>query len=114
MDAHTTGAVEPASYTDAPHGHGETGHSDLVYVKVFVVLVVLTALEVTLSYLDIGKAFIPILTVVMIAKFLIVVSFFMHLRYEKAKIFGRLFYTGLITATIVYLGALTTFQIWSS
>jgi cytochrome c oxidase subunit IV len=114
VDAHSTELVEPASYSDAPHGHGEPGHSDLIYVKVFVVLVVMTAAEVTLSYLDIGKLFIPLLAVLMIAKFWTVVSFFMHLRFEKAKIFGRLFYTGLITATVVYIGALTTFQIWSS
>ncbi|MCU1344567.1 MAG: hypothetical protein JWL70_833, partial [Acidimicrobiia bacterium] len=70
--------------------------------------------EVTLSYLDIGKAFIPLLTVLMVAKFLTVVSFFMHLRYERTGIFGRLFYTGLVTAVVVYLGVLTTFRIWSS
>jgi cytochrome c oxidase subunit IV len=114
VNAPTAEAVEPASYTDSSDGHAGSGHSDLVYIKVFFLLVVLTAAEVTLTYLDIGKAFIPILMVLMIFKFFTVVSVFMHLRYETAKIFGRLFYTGLFTAIIVFIGMLTTFRIWSA
>jgi cytochrome c oxidase subunit 4 len=114
VDAHSTEVVEPASYSDVGHDEHGAGHSDLIYVKVFLVLVVMTAVEVALSYAEIGKLFIPLLTVLMIAKFWTVVSFFMHLRFEKARIFGMLFYTGLITATLVYIAALTTFRIWSS
>jgi hypothetical protein len=75
---------------------------------------VLTSAEVTLTYLHIGKAFIPILMVLMVIKFLTVVSVFMHLRFETSKIFGRLFYTGLIAAIVVFTGMLTTFRIWSA
>jgi len=114
VDADTAEAIEPASYTDAPGGHGETGHSDMVYVKVFVLLVVLTAFEVALSYSHIGRAFIPILAVVMVLKFGIVVSYFMHLRYERTSAFGRLFMTGLFLAIVVYIAMLTTFRVWSS
>ncbi len=113
MDAHTTAVADHAVADHGVAEHG-SGHSDAVYVKVFLVLVVLTAIEVALSYMKVGKLFIPLLTVLMIAKFWTVVSFFMHLRFEKARIFGRLFYTGLITAIIVYIGVLTTFQIWTS
>jgi cytochrome c oxidase subunit 4 len=105
--------VTTAEETHPHDSHGATGHSDLVYVKVFVFLVVLTAAEVSLSYMHIGKAFVPILMVLMFLKFFTVVLYFMHLKYEKTAIFGRLFYTGLATATIVYVAALTTFKFWT-
>jgi cytochrome c oxidase subunit IV len=114
VDAQTAEALEPASYTDSSDGHAGPGHSDVLYVKIFLFLVVLTAAEVTLTYLHIGKFFIPILMVLMVVKFLTVVSVFMHLRFETAKIFGRLFYTGLFTAVVVFIGMLTTFRIWSA
>jgi cytochrome c oxidase subunit IV len=113
VDAQTE-TVQPASYTEASDGHDTVGHSDIVYVKVFFLLVVLTAGEVTLSYLHIGKAYIPILILLMVIKFGTVVSFFMHLRYERSKIFHWLFYTGLVLATAVFTAVLTTFRIWQS
>ncbi len=55
---------------------------------------VMTAAEVTLSYMDVGWIFLPALLVLMTAKFLTVVSYFMHLKFDH-KLFTFLFYTGL-------------------
>ena len=69
----------------------------------------ITAAEVTLSYIDIGPLFLPALLIMMAAKFLIVVSFFMHLKFDNA-IFSFMFYLGVVLAVFVYTIALSTFH----
>ena len=49
----------------------------------------------------------------MAVKFWLVAQFFMHLKFD-AKIFGRLFWTGLLLAVSVYVAALATFQVFFS
>ena len=66
----------------------------------------------TASY-DFGPLFLPTLLVLMSVKFWLVVLFFMHLKFD-AKIFGRLFWTGLLLALGVYAAALATFQVFYS
>jgi cytochrome c oxidase subunit 4 len=88
------------------HHHGAT---DKQYILIAVILAAITAAEVTLTYIDIGALFLPALLVMMAAKFLIVVSFFMHLKFDN-KIFSFMFYLGLILAVGVYCAALATFQ----
>jgi cytochrome c oxidase subunit IV len=83
---------------------------DLLYVKVAGVLVVLTAIEIYASYADfLDKAFLPLMLGLMVTKFLLVVLFFMHLRWDS-KLFGRLFWAGALLAVAVYVGALATFE----
>ncbi|MCU1366913.1 MAG: hypothetical protein JWN39_2552 [Ilumatobacteraceae bacterium] len=106
--------VEPAHGVDehpaCDHKHGLT---DMGYVKVAIILALMTAMEVTLTYLHLpGKLFMTILLVLMVAKFWTVVSYFMHLKFDN-KIFTRLFYTGLFLACFVYLAALCTFQFFA-
>ncbi len=80
------------------------------YWKIAIVLAVLTAIEVALFYLneayDLG-ALNPILLLLLAAlKFVIVVGFFMHLRYEKSTL-SRFFTAGFILATALYTIVLT-------
>jgi len=89
------------------HGHP----SDGFYVLIALALAVLTALEVTASYLELGAVFLPLLFVLMGIKFVMVVLFFMHLRFDN-KIFGRLFWSGFFLAVAVYVAALATFQVF--
>ena len=92
------------------HAHEEShGASDKQYVLIAAILAVLTAIEVSTYYIDFGPLFMPTLFVLMIVKFLIVVSYFMHLKFDN-KLFSYLFYTGLILAVAVYCGALATFK----
>ena len=104
--------VEPAVDHDSAH---EAEHPrDVLYLKVAAALFVLTGMEVYASYADwLGSAFIPILLIMMAIKFLLVVLFFMHLKFD-AKIFGRLFWAGFTLAVIVYCTALATFQFFAS
>ena len=97
---------------DADHGKGH-GLTDQGYVVVALILAAITAAEVSLTYIDVGALFMPALLIMMVAKFVIVVSFFMHLRFDN-KIFTWLFYTGLLLAVGVYSAALLTFQFFAS
>ncbi len=107
--------VEPGLEPDVDHdsSHFHDGPSDVLYIKVAAALFVLTGLEVYSSYAEwLGGAFIPVLLIMMLVKFVLVVLFFMHLRFD-AKIFGRLFWTGFFLAISVYIVALATFQFFA-
>jgi cytochrome c oxidase subunit IV len=110
VETHNEHAVEA-------HGHtGEHGWTDKKYVMVAVYLAIMTAVEVGLSYVHPESApWLPtvLLVVLMVVKFITVVLFFMHLRFDD-KLFGRLFWSGLILAIVVYVAALATFQFWSN
>jgi cytochrome c oxidase subunit 4 len=97
------------------HGAHRGHPSDFTYVKIALILAVMTAIEVATYYVedDLGSALLPILIVLMILKFVVVVSWFMHLRFDS-KLFSRIFYAGLLLAVAVYLGALTAFQFFGS
>lgn len=102
-------AVEHDSHADhADHG-GHAEHGNLLYIKVAVVLAAFTAAEVALSYMHIGKAFIPLLLIIMVVKFVTVVMYFMHLKFDS-RIFGFLFWSGLVLALGVYIAFLATMK----
>jgi cytochrome c oxidase subunit IV len=115
----STDEQELEALTDTGHHvTGASGHevhhglSDPGYVVVALALSVITGLEVSLTYLDIGWAFLPLLIILMIIKFFTVVLFFMHLRFDN-KLFSALFYMGLSLAVGVYLVAMFTFHVFS-
>jgi cytochrome c oxidase subunit IV len=101
----------------ADHAHDGGHHwTDRKYVMVAIYLAIMTAIEVGLSYLHPSSAtWLPtvLLIIIMIVKFITVVLFFMHLRFDD-KMFGRLFWSGLVLAVLVYVAALFTFQFWAS
>ena len=86
--------------------------SNAGYVRIALILAAITALEVATYYVDFGALFLPSLLIMMAVKFYIVVSFFMHLRYEN-KLFSWVFYAGLYLAMIVYGIYLATFHFFS-
>jgi cytochrome c oxidase subunit 4 len=107
---------EPALREDLDantYGEGHHGATDRQYILIALILAVMTAAEVTLSYIDVGPIFLPALLLLMAAKFLTVVSFFMHLRFDN-KIFSFLIYMGLVLAVLVYSAALSTFHFFGS
>jgi cytochrome c oxidase subunit 4 len=105
--------------TDTPEEHLHTHPSDLQYVKIAALLAVITGAEVTTYFWkDIfghalhTPALVAILFPMMIAKFAIVVGYFMHLRYDN-PLFRRVFVGGLVLAVAVYCIALTAFEFWT-
>jgi len=106
-DAH--GGSAATTHPEAHDEHEHHGPTDKQYIIIAAILAAITAAEVTISYIDVGPIFLPALIIMMAAKFLIVVSYFMHLKFDS-RIFSILFYLGLSLAVFVYIVALTTFQ----
>ena len=81
-----------------------------MYVQIFVVLVVITGVEVGLSYaFDVfGKITVVLLLIAAAMKFLLVVGFYMHLRFD-APMLSRFFASGFALAIILYAIVLATF-----
>ena len=81
----TTETAAPAEHDAeaASAEHDEHMHpSDWKYVQIAIILAVLTAAEVATYYIDTGPLEIPILITIMIVKFVLVLMWFMHLKYE--------------------------------
>ena len=83
--------------------------SDAGYIRIAVILAAITGLEVSTYYVDFGVLFLPALLIMMVIKFVMVVSYFMHLKFDN-KIFSFLFYAGLVLAIGVYAAFLATFK----
>tara|TARA_B100000459_G_C8465889_1_gene152114 strand:+ start:84 stop:527 length:444 start_codon:yes stop_codon:yes gene_type:complete len=78
-------------------GHG----SPVFYAIVGLVLAVITLVEFLVFYVEsLGVLLIPIMLVLSLMKFVIVVAFFMHLRFDN-KIFTILFFAGFVLAVVI-------------
>ena len=102
-----------------PGEHHDHGPSDAFYFKIFWILVAITALEVSTYFWDswFGRTdtyliAYPMLVILMVVKFGLIASFFMHLRFDR-RILTRIFYFGLALALAVYIVALSVMNIWT-
>ncbi len=98
--ATTTETVE----TEAGDGHEEHHPSDWEYIKIALLLGFLTALEVGMYFLEdsLNRAALFIgLSILMVIKFVMVVAYFMHLKYDTPW-FRYVFTSGLVLALGVY------------
>jgi cytochrome c oxidase subunit 4 len=109
MSEHTAAAPEEP----AAHGPAHAGHpSAKEYVRIGLILGVLTALEVAASYTDVsGAILIPTLFGLAFVKFALVVMWFMHLRFDDRR-YARFFVMGLAGAATLYLIVLIIFQVF--
>ena len=82
------------------------------YVKVALVLAVLTAVEIVLSYTKFPEAATNAALIVLAAiKFVMVAAYFMHLKFDN-KLLRRLFITGFVLASFVYVVYLLTLGVF--
>ena len=93
--------------------------SDALYWKVGAILAVITGLEVSTYFItddpyrhEQGGLIIGALIVMMIAKFIAIVGYFMHVKFDN-KLFRNVFVSGLVLAVSVYLIVLSVFVFWS-
>lgn len=101
-----------SSHADA-HGHGEGGHASVgFYWLIGIILAVLTALEVAAYYMHetLGSLEVPILLGLSVAKFILVVMFFMHLKFDS-KLFTWVFLAGLVLAVFVVSFLMTLYHV---
>ncbi len=93
----------------AEPSHDEPHASNRTYVVVAAILAVLTALEVAVFYIPaLEPVLVPLLVLMMIAKFALVVMFFMHLKYDD-PLFSGLFTGPLAVSTAVALALLALY-----
>lgn len=103
------------------HAHDAAHPTVGTYIKIAVVLFVLTALEVLAYELAhrpaaplhavVEQALVPILVVLSAAKFALVAMFYMHLK-QDSKIFSGLFVFPLIIATLLVLALIVLMSYW--
>ena len=109
-----SGAVTEEARPDHDPTAPDHAHpSESEYIKVAIFLAVVTAAEVAVYYVEQLEDFlVPILLVFAVIKFVMVVLWFMHLRFDS-RIFRRLFTIGMLLALSVYAIVLTTFHVWT-
>ena len=102
-----------ASEEEAHEEHHDHGLSDVGYIKIALILGVLTAVEVATYFWDFGILEVPSLLILMVVKFQIVCSYFMHLKFDS-KVFSYLFVTGLILAMAVFAARGASMVCWQA
>jgi cytochrome c oxidase subunit IV len=101
---------------DEAHADHDGGHehpSDAKYIKIALLLAVLTAAEIATYPAEefLGATLVPILMVLMVVKFWYVAAFFMHLKFDT-RMFSWVFVAGIVFAVGVYVVTLLTFHYW--
>jgi cytochrome c oxidase subunit IV len=101
---------------ETPPEEGGTHHDhpgEGKYIKIAIILAVITAVEVIFSYWEAVEGILaPSLIAMSIVKFAIVVAYFMHLKFDS-RLFRRLFVAGIALAIFCFMIMLTTFHIWT-
>ncbi len=87
--------------------HGEHAHpSERKYIQIAIMLTIITIIEVAIYYVDWmhdSGVLVPALFVLSIAKFITVIGYYMHLKFD-APLFRYMFLAGLIGG-IAVMGA---------
>ena len=115
MDTHASTTNLPDSadaQAHAPHAEEEHAHPTWsTYWKVALILTLITVGEVWAYYIPsfvASRAFVPTLLILSAVKFVTVILFYMHLRYDH-KLFRALFTGPLIIAMITIIGLMFLF-----
>jgi cytochrome c oxidase subunit 4 len=101
--------IEAFEAEEVSEVHFEEGHpGPEIYIRVGLALAVLTAIEVAIVYIDlVAGIFIGMLLALSLFKFVLVVLWFMHLRFDN-RIFSTLFWGGLALAGALFTVVLAT------
>ncbi|HVM35272.1 MAG TPA: cytochrome C oxidase subunit IV family protein [Actinomycetota bacterium] len=83
--------------------------SPRTYIKIAIILAIVTAIEVVFSYIPGAEPGLIVTGLIVMAfiKFVLVALYFMHLRFDN-RLFRRLFVTGVVLALIVFAVYLAT------
>jgi cytochrome c oxidase subunit 4 len=97
---------------EAHQRHKEPTDRQYIFIALF--LAVLTALEIAATETGVleGPLLIVALVALMVVKFLFVILYFMHLRFDS-RLFSMVFYIGLALAVVLYIAMLATFHFFT-
>ena len=99
---------------DRTQPHQGAHPTPLTYLRVAMILVILTAIEVGVFYIDaIKPAFLAIFLLLSVAKFCLVILFYMHLKFDS-RLFSGVFIGGLMLAVAVAVVLMSLFQVLSA
>ncbi|MBI4610435.1 MAG: cytochrome C oxidase subunit IV family protein [Candidatus Rokubacteria bacterium] len=92
------------------HRHAGPPHPPIrTYLLIAAVLAVITAVEISVFYITwLVRFLVPILVVLSVAKFSLVVMFFMHLRFDS-RVLSGLFVGPLVIAVSIVLALMALF-----
>jgi cytochrome c oxidase subunit IV len=106
-----TGPVVETTPEEGGTHHDHPGEGK--YIKIALILAVITAVEVVFSYWEAVEGILaPSLIAMSVVKFIIVVGYFMHLKFDS-RLFRRLFVAGIALAIFCFTAMLTTFHVWT-
>jgi cytochrome c oxidase subunit IV len=97
---------------EGPHPIEHAHPGELTYIKVAITLAIITVIEVAIWYVDWmhdNHVLVPALLVLSAVKFVAVVGFFMHLRFD-ARLFTYIFASGLAVALSIVLALMALFH----
>ena len=99
---------------DSPRQREAAHPTPFTYLKVAIVLAILTGVEVGVFYVDaLEPAFLPIFLILSIAKFILVIMFYMHLKFDS-RLFSSVFVGGVMLAIVVAVALMSLFQVLST
>lgn len=97
----------PTSLNDHPHGVDDEAHehpSEMQYVKIALFLALITGVEVAIYYIEaLESVLVPVLITLSAVKFVYVVSYFMHLKFDDKRL-TWLFIMGMVFAVGTFIG----------
>ena len=114
MDTHSKSNLPDSAeaHAHAPHAEVEHAHPTWsTYWKVALILFIITVAEVWAYYIPAfvaSRAFVPLLLAMSALKFVIVVMFYMHLKYDH-RLFRVLFTGPLLIAALTLIALLFLF-----
>jgi cytochrome c oxidase subunit IV len=109
-----TQLTETEAYAARRHRGRTVRHpSPKEYIRIAIILAVITGAEVAVYYLELSRGLlIPLLFGFSALKFTLVVLWFMHLRFDS-RTYARFFLLGLAGATTLFIVVLLTFRAFS-
>lgn len=100
-------ASVPTSLNDHSHDAEQDSHghpTERDYIKIAAILSGITLLEVVIYYVEaIGGILVPLLIVLSTIKFVMVVSYFMHLKFDDKRL-TMVFLIGMVFALGTFIG----------
>lgn len=89
---------------DHAHDNGHAHPSLNAYVRIAIVLAIITAIEVAIYYIPAFESIlVPTLVALSAIKFVMVVGYFMHLKFDD-KLLTFMFSAALIASLVVFIG----------
>ena len=103
------GVVEDAATVAS---HDDSHHpTSMQYILIALILVIITAIEVAVVYQGIPRAAILLsLGVLAAAKFVVVVGYYMHLKFDH-PLLTQMFVVGFVLAVVVFMLLMTLFRV---